>query len=202
MNLDESVTIWISGLRDGTGESAQESAQHLWERYFQRLVQLAGKKLPRGVRRDFDEEDVALSAFHYLCEGVVAGKFPRLDDRDNLWSLLVVITGRKVMHRLRTATAKKRGGGRSFGGSEFAGPVDDSAGLDKVVGREPSAEFAAEIAEESERLLAALPDEGMRKLALLKMEGYSNRDAAEEMSCGLRTIERRLNLIRRIWEQR
>ena len=202
MNMDESVTIWIDGLREGSEQSTQKSAQQLWERYFSQLVQLAGKKLPRGVRRDFDEEDVALSAFHSLCEGVAAGKFPRLDDRDNLWSLLVVITGRKVMHRLRAATAQKRGGGNVLGESGFVGSLEDSAGIDKIVGREPSAEFAAEIAEESERLLSALPDEDMRKLALLKMEGYTNKEAADALDCGLRTIERRLKLIRSIWGQR
>lgn len=78
MSLDESVTVWGDGLRRGD----EASAQQLWERYFSQLVRLARMKLPRGVRRDFDEEDVALSAFHSLCDGVQSGKFPRLDDRD------------------------------------------------------------------------------------------------------------------------
>ena len=99
--------MWIDGLRRGS----EESAQQLWERYFSQLVLLAGKRLPRGVRRDFDEEDVALSAFHSLCAGVKDGKFPRLEDRDTLWSLLVVITARKAMRRLRSATTQRRGGG-------------------------------------------------------------------------------------------
>ena len=46
------------------------------------------------MRRDFDEEDVALSVFQSLCDGVKSGKFSRLDDRVNLWALLVVITSR------------------------------------------------------------------------------------------------------------
>ena len=107
MSIDDSVTHWIDGLRAGS----EESAQQLWERYFSQLLVLAGDKLPRSVRRDFDEEDVALSAFHSLCEGVRRGNFPRLDDRHNLWSLLVVITARKAMRRMRSATTKKRGSG-------------------------------------------------------------------------------------------
>jgi DNA-directed RNA polymerase specialized sigma24 family protein len=200
MSLDDSVTLWIDGLRQGD----QQSAQQLWERYYAQLVRMAGAKLPRSVRREFDEEDVALSAFHSLCTGVKDGRFPQLDDRDNLWSLLVVITARKAMRRLRSATAQKRGGGGVQGETVFLQPASDGeakgAGINQIIGREPTAQFAAEVAEESERLLALLPDEAMRALARLKMEGYSNQEAADQLDCGLRTVERRLGLIRKIWE--
>ena len=104
MNIDESVTDWINGLRQGRDESAQQ----LWERYYTQLVRIAGARIPRNVRRDFDEEDIALSAFDSLCRGVRRDRFPKLDDRNNLWSLLLVITARKAMHRLRDARALKR----------------------------------------------------------------------------------------------
>lgn len=200
MNLDESVTLWIDGLRHGD----QHSAQQLWERYFSQLVRMAGAKLPRSVRRDFDEEDVALSAFHSVCRGVQDGRFPQLEDRDNLWSLLVVITARKARRRLRSAMTQKRGGGEVRGESIFLVTNDDeaAAGINHVIGKEPSAEFAAEVSEESERLLSLLPDDAMRQLAILKLEGRSNSEAAERLNCGLRTVERRLGLIRNIWEAR
>ena len=195
MSVEDSVTVWIQRLQSGD----EAAAEQLWQRYFQRLVVLAGKKLPRGVRRDFDEEDVALSAFYSLCEGVSKGRFPRLDDRNNLWTLLVVLTARKSMRRLRRATAKKRGGGVVRGESVLDERCGERIGIDQVIGSEPSAAFAAEVAEESERLLALLPDEAMRRLAVLKMEGLSNKEAAAELDCGLRTVERRLALIRSIW---
>jgi DNA-directed RNA polymerase specialized sigma24 family protein len=200
MTVDESVTLWIKGLREGSPRSAQE----LWERYFQRLVEVADRRLPRSVKRDFDEEDVALSAFHSLCRGVAKGRFPQLQDRHNLWSLLVVITARKVMHRLRDATAAKRGGGRVVGESALDGREATSGGpgINQIIGHEPTADFAVQVCEESERLLELLPDEGMRRLAVLKMEGYTNEEAAERLGCGVRTIERRLSLIRRVWKTR
>ena len=201
MDVNESVTQWIDGLRQGS----EHSAQQLWERYFSQLVRIAGKKLPRGVRREFDEEDVALSAFDSLCRGIKAGRFPRLDDRDNLWSLLVVITARKAMRRMRAAATQKRGRGDVQGESAFAGWSDkedpSGGGIEQVMGREPTADFAAEVSEESERLLSLLPDESMRQLATLKMEGFTHEEAAEHLQCGLRTVERRLRLIRQIWEQ-
>ena len=197
MSIEDSVTLWIDGLREGS----EESVQHLWERYFTQHTRLAGEKIPRGVRRDFDEEDVALSAFQSLCEGVRHSKFPDLSDRNNLWSLLIVITARKAMRRLRSATAKKRGGGKVMGESVFQDAASDGPGaaINQVIGREPTPEFALEICEESERLMNLLPDDGMRKLVLLKMEGLSNKEAAKQLGCGLRTIERRLGLIRNIW---
>ena len=200
MDLEASVTLWIEGLRQGD----RLSAQQMWERYFAQLVQVAGKKLAQGIRRDFDEEDVALSAFHSLCIGVKQGKFPNLEDRDSLWSLLVVITARKAMRRMRTATTQKRGGGEVRGESVFLAPrhsdEQEAEGINRIIGREPTAEFAAQVSEESERLLSLLPDDAMRKLVLLKVEGYSNKEAAAALQCGLRTIERRLGLIRGIWE--
>lgn len=197
MTLDESVTAWVDGLRAGNNDSAQQ----LWERYFLRLVSLADRKLPVGVRRDFDEEDVAVSAFRSLCEGVRRGKFPQLNDRDNLWSLLVVITGRKVLHRIRDASTKKRGGGAVRGESVFENRGPRNSGVQQIIGREPTPEFAAEVSEESERLLRLLPDAAMRQLAVLKMEGYTHQEAAQELDCSLRTVERRLGLIRKIWQR-
>ncbi len=200
LDLEKSVTCWIDGLRDGS----EQSAQQLWERYFQQLVRLAGSRLPRGVRRGFDEEDVALSAFHSLCQGVQNGHFPRLDDRDNLWGLLVVITARKAQQHVRKAMAQKRGGGNVLGESALhvGGDASEGPGINQIIGKEPTADFASDVSEECDALLELIPDEDMRKLALLKMEGHNNKEAAGILGCGLRTVERRLGLIRKIWEVR
>ena len=90
--FEGSVTRWLHELVAGD----QAAAQELWNRYFQRLVGLARSKLRGAPRRAADEEDVALSAFDSFCRGAEQGRFPRLDDRDNLWRLLVVITERKA----------------------------------------------------------------------------------------------------------
>ena len=198
MGLDDSVTYWIDGLRDGNGTAAQK----LWERYFERIVQLADARLPRGVRRGFDEEDVAISAFRSLCRGARKGVFPDLADRDNLWSLLVVITARKAMQQVRKANAAKRGGGDVRGESVFDGANEKLAGIEGVISQEPTPEFATSASEEFESLLALLPDEEMKQLAVMKMEGYTNQEIANHLDCGLRTIERRLGLIRDLWRIR
>ena len=100
MTLQGSVTLWIGHLQAGDDGAAQK----LWERYFRRLVGLARKKLRDTPRRAADEEDVALSAFDSFCRGVRRGRFPQLDDRNNLWRLLVTVTARKAFDQVRSGT--------------------------------------------------------------------------------------------------
>ena len=192
-----SVTHWIGALRAGDGAAAQR----LWERYFDRLVRLARAKLGAMPRGAADEEDVALSAFHSFCQGAARGRFPRLDDRDNLWRLLVTITARKALDQVQRQARKKRGGGRVPVGSARTGGEDDAdgAGLEQVVGREPTPQFAAMVADECRRLLAALGDETLRRVALLRMEGCSDEEIAARVDCSLRTVSRKLALIRKAW---
>ena len=194
---DGSVTHWLGALKAGDAAAAQR----LWERYFDGLVRLARAKLGAMPRGAADEEDVALSAFHSFCQGAARGRFPRLDDRDNLWRLLVTITARKALDQVRRQARQKRGGGRVLVGSAQAGGEDDTdgAGLDQVVGQEPTPQFAAMVADECRRLLAALDDETLRQVALLRMEGYSDEEIAARVDCSLRTVSRKLALIRKAW---
>src|SRR5262249_3964595 len=142
-------------------------------------------------RRTADEEDVALSAFASFCEGAEHGRFPQLADRDNLWRLLVVLTVRKARPLLRGEGRKKRGGGVAPGG----------AGVGGVRGREPTPEFAAQVADECRRLLGLLGDADLKQVAVAKMEGYSNDEIARRLGCAPRSVGRRLQVIRTLWEE-
>jgi DNA-directed RNA polymerase specialized sigma24 family protein len=199
MSSEGSVTHWLARLQAGD----REAAQQLWERYFRRLVGLARDRL-RGVPRGAaDEEDVALSAFDSFCRGAEQGRFPRLHDRDNLWRLLVVITARKAQQLAQRERRQKRGGGAVLDETALAGPTGSAperAGLDGVPAPEPTPEFAAQVAEECRRLLRALGDAELEAVALLKMEGYTTEEVAAKLGYVPRTIERKLRLIRGLWE--
>src|SRR5881392_2122914 len=116
MSAEGSVTRWVTALKEGDAAAAQP----LWERYHRRLVGLAREKLRTARRRAADEEDVVQSAFHSFFQGVANGHFPQLDDRDNLWRLLVVITARKAVDQLAHEHARRRGGGTLQGESRIA----------------------------------------------------------------------------------
>jgi DNA-directed RNA polymerase specialized sigma24 family protein len=195
MSPEGSVSHWIARLRAGD----HQAAAPLWERYFRRLVELARARLQGAPRRAADEEDVALSAFDSFCRGAERGRFPDLLDRDNLWRLLVVLTARKAAHLKRDADRLRRGGGT--GPRERVPVGGEEADLEQVMGPEPTPEFAAQVAEECRRLLDRLGDDELRAVALWKMEGYTNEEIAAKLACGLRSVGRKLRVIRGVWEQ-
>ena len=188
MPTDDAVTIWLGQLR--AGESA--AARPLWEKYFHRLVALARRRLRDAPRRAADEEDVALSAFDSFCRNAEAGRFPDLSDRDGLWRLLAAFTLRKAAHHARDAARLKRGGGVA---------ADASGAFEELVARDPDPAVAAEVAEECDRLLAALADPELRRVALLRMDGHSVDEVAKQTGYAPRSVKRKLQLIRQIWER-
>lgn len=197
MTSGGSITECISGLRRGNDRAAQA----LWERYWERLVRLVRCKLKGHPQRVADEEDVVLSALDSFCRGAREGRFPRLSDRHDLWQVIVMLTARKAARYLQHQGRKKRGGSRVRGESVFvqADGQSDIAGIAQVVGDEPTPEFAAEVAEECRRLLDLLPDETLRRVALWKMEGYTNLEIAAKLRRTERTVERKLDIIRKHW---
>jgi DNA-directed RNA polymerase specialized sigma24 family protein len=75
---------------------------------------------------------------------------------------------------------------------------DDDDLLARAVGSEPTPEFAAMVAEEYRRLLDRLDDDVLRRVAILRMEGFTTDAIAEQIGCARRTVARQLALIRRI----
>jgi DNA-directed RNA polymerase specialized sigma24 family protein len=175
----------------------------LCEKYFRQLVGRARHKLARAPRRAADEEDVVQSAFASFCRAAEAGRFPRLNDRHDLWQLLVLITDRKACTLVRDECRQRRGGGKVLDEAALGhgGGSAPAAGLAQVAASEPTPEFAALVAEECRRLLDLLGDADLRLLALLKMEGYTVEEIAARTGRVTRTVKRRLQLIRQIWEQ-
>jgi DNA-directed RNA polymerase specialized sigma24 family protein len=191
-----SVTYWLRQLREGQSSAAQQ----LWEGYFRRLVGLARAKLQGRARAAADEEDVALSAFASFCRGAERGVFPRLEDRSDLWQVLVLLTARKAARLHRRESAMKRGGGNVLHASMIGD--GEASLLEEVIGTEPTPEFAAELADQYAHLLAQFgDDQELRRIANWKLEGYSNAEIARKLGVVERTVERRLNLIRKRWCQ-
>jgi DNA-directed RNA polymerase specialized sigma24 family protein len=204
--LDEpagSVTRWIGDLKAGDGKALQP----LWDRYYARLVERARAKLCalRSSTPVNDEEDVASSAFQSLYQGMREGRFPRLEDRDDLWRLLVHLTACKAVDRHRAEYRRKRGGGKVRSEADMvaagAGGDDEGNPLDRIIGSEPSPEFAAMVAEEYHRRLDELGDETLRRIAELKLACYSNEEIRQQLGCSLRGVTLKLELIRKKWQR-
>jgi DNA-directed RNA polymerase specialized sigma24 family protein len=74
--------------------------------------------------------------------------------------------------------------------------------LSELISVEPTPEFAAELSDQLQHLLTSLDatgDTDLRKMALLKMEGYSTAEIAQAIGCVPRSVERKMHIIMRIW---
>src|SRR6185437_13229190 len=106
----------------------------LWDRYFTQIARLAQGRLRQVARAPSDGEDVALSVFDSFFRGAAAGRFDRLDSREDLWRLLVTIASRKAQNAERDGRRQKRGGLVDFA---------DPKVLESLASDDPNPEFAA-----------------------------------------------------------
>jgi DNA-directed RNA polymerase specialized sigma24 family protein len=191
-----SISVWLSGLK--AGELA--AAERLWRRYADRLLDVARKNLRDAPKVGGDEHDIAQSVFRNICSGAAEGRFGEVRNRDELWWLLLSITRQKVVDHIRRETAAKRGGGKVIRESDVQGDADDSVfTLDAIVAEEPTPEFVAILEEETQRLMGLLRDDLLRDVALARIEGYTVPEIAQMVGISTRSIERKLQLIRKTW---
>lgn len=197
-----SITVWLGALKGGDTAALQP----LWDRYFSRLVAMVRRRLcasGAGAAVN-DDEDVALSVINALHDGVLAGRFPRLDDRDDLWRVLLHVARHKLVDRHRREQAQKNPRRRTHLEVDLAGPSTGDGGspapLEGFVGREPTPEEAAETAEAFRLRLASLGKPDLRRIAEMKLMGHTNQEIADVLGCSLRSVTLKLELIRKTWE--
>jgi DNA-directed RNA polymerase specialized sigma24 family protein len=198
MSRDHSMTNLIRDLQAGRSSAAQA----MWDRCIARLVNGARQKLRGLPRRAADEEDVALAAFDAFLRGVKENRFAKLENREDLWQVLGMLSERRAIAERRHERADKRGGGNNRGESVFeqAGANGSAAaGIDQVGDPNPAMIdlFTLEVRE----LLEILDDQLLRKIAILRLEGYINKDIAGQLGIAMRAVERKLQLIRQKWHQ-
>src|SRR5262245_37021188 len=101
MSSEHSVSHWIASVTTGDVKGVLK----LWNRYIDRLWEMAWQRLAGVPKKVADEEDVAQRVFLCLCRGGVAGRFDDVKIRDDLWWLLLAITRQKAVDMMRRETA-------------------------------------------------------------------------------------------------
>ncbi len=192
-----SVTRLIFDLQKGDAHAA---TRH-WKHFYKRLISATRNRIIDTARRVADEDDVVNTVFGLCFHATREGKYPDLQDRYSLWGFLLSVSEKQLINLNRDHTRQKRGGGKTRGESVFMNPLNpDRRGIEDIVGAEPTPEFAAMVAEQSEVLLSQL-DESQRRVATLKMAGFQNSEIAESLEVSISTIERKLSLIREVWRE-
>jgi DNA-directed RNA polymerase specialized sigma24 family protein len=194
---DHSITRWVQALKAGD----PAAAAFLFEYYRDRLLKLARARLRGAVHRAVgDEEDAVLAAFFCLYQGIKAGRFDRFHDREGLWRLLAAITGRKVLEQWQKYHRQKR-----WVDPDAPHPVSIGNGYSAVFSLEdlsddaPDERLDLDANEETEKYIQALPDPILRQIARWRLEGLEHAEIAKRLGCCIRTIERKVDLIRLCW---
>ena len=180
-------------------KSGEQNAQNqLFHRVFEEVVTNARKRLIRNgaKRRTVDEEDVASEVLNTLFAAIEAGRYPRLDDRSDLWKILFDLVEKRAKNQRRSEKAIKRGEGKVRGDSvinevdqNFANQCPD-----------PRTERAGdqEVQDLVDLLLHMFATESDEYLEIVKykLAGYRNKEIADMMDRSVATVERRVRQIR------
>ncbi len=186
----ETVTDWIVRLKQGDASAARQ----IWNRYFDRLTKLAERRLLGAATALPAGDDVALESLNALFEGAQAGRFTRLDDRDDLWQVLTLIACRRASNARRSARARKDVAASASG-------VDlemFSGGLAPVVDTEPNDQWLGGITAACSELLGLL-DVKLKRIAISRLQGYTNMEIATQRACSVKSVERYMRMIRERW---
>ncbi len=193
MAEQHSVTAWFDGLYEGD----EDAVTRLVERYLERLVGLGRQTYRRKFgnipRPTEDEEDAALSAFDSFCAAVKAGQIRNLQNRHELWGLLVKIMIRKVYDQRDRITAKKRGGRDSS--------MNVADGMDGVVSQLTGPEALAELRDTYRVAIDKLDDAELKQIAEMDLGGRTRAEIAEALRMTERTVYRKLVNIHEQWDQ-
>lgn len=185
MGDDETVSGWIQELKRGDSLAAER----IWARYIARVRGQARRRLGAARKGSADEDDLALSAMNALYQGAREGRFRRLEDRDDLWQILAMLTARKATDLLRREQRR-----REVGESAVAGLADGS----RVAIDVPDERFLDALSITCDERLQRLEPK-LRDVALLKLQGFTNEEIAGRRNRSVSTIERYLQLIRLRW---
>jgi DNA-directed RNA polymerase specialized sigma24 family protein len=198
MSSAGSLTLCVQNLRSPDSQQRDEAARIIWERFSTRLQSLVRRHLDNRIRRREDEQDVLQSMYASFCAGQLEGNCTP-SSREELWKLLVRITMCKVVNTAHRHMAARRDVRR-----ERPEPKAHKAGdslfprwmLEYVDRAQPSPEEKLIVLEEIKRLLQALPEE-LRSIVIWKLEGFTNADIASKMGRTVRSVELKMQLIRK-----
>lgn len=176
----------ITGLFQRWRNGDQAGFEQLITHFRSRLLGLANSIRDRRFQSAAEAEDALQSAMISLWQSPNQAGLSETADRDDLWNVLGTMTVRKVLRHQERERAQKRGGGKVVTGV----PVESIAIIseDRALG--------AHVEE-----LLGLLDEELRQFAILRLSGHTNQEIAAELDCSERKVERKLHLVRAIWQE-
>jgi RNA polymerase sigma-70 factor (ECF subfamily) len=186
MPASESFADVMGRLRAGD----QAAAREVFQRFVDKLVRLAQRRIGALMRRRVDPEDVVQSAYKSFFLRYGAGKL-EVHNWSSLWGLLTTITLRKCLDRIEYHRAARRDPKREEAGSE---PWWET------VAREPTPDEAAVLAETVEQLFRDLREDE-RPMLQMSLQGFSSPEISQELGVSERTVRRLRERVRKRLER-
>jgi RNA polymerase sigma factor (sigma-70 family) len=177
-------------------EGDQQAATELFQRYAERLVALANRRMSAKLTARVAAEDVVQSVYCSFFTGARDGRYV-LQESGDLWRLLVTITLHKVQHQFKRHNSGKRAVGmeqplRDADGSLFLPP--------EFLVNDPSPEESVALTELLDRVMAEL-DPVQRRIVELRLQGFNLGEIAEQIGRTRPTVRRVLDRVKQQLEQ-
>lgn len=172
----------------------QRAAQVLFDRYSNRLMGLARRRISQRLASRVDPEDVVQSVFRTFFARAKEGQF-HFEEQDDLSKLLVRITVHKTLRQVEFHKAAKRNPDLEAGQGEHV-----HERMRDLLAREPSPEAIVVFCDQLEHFMAQVGPED-RKILEMRLQGFSNEEIAEKLGVYDRKIRRVIERIRGLAEQ-
>lgn len=172
---------------------SESAARELFDRYCERLMRLARRRIGQRMTSRVDPEDVIQSAFRTFFTRVRKDEF-KFEGENDLFKLLVRLTVHKTLRQVAFHRAAKRNPEL-----EAAQASDAYELLQQLTDSDPPPEVEVALVDEFERFMNQLPAFDRRVLEM-KLQGYSTTEIAEALSSYDRKIRRVLERIQEVAE--
>ncbi len=170
---------------------SESAARDLFDKYCERLMKLAKRRIGQRMASRFDPEDVIQSAFRTFFTRVKNDEFT-FEQEDDLFKLLVRLTVRKTLRRIEYHNAAKRNPNL-----EAAQRTDDVEPFSLLAGQNVTPDMEVALIDEFQQLIGQLPELD-RQVLELKVQGYTTVEIAEKLGSYERKIRRVLERIEKL----
>ena len=170
---------------------SESAARDLFDKYCERLMKLAKRRIGQRMASRFDPEDVIQSAFRTFFTRVKNDEFT-FEAEDDLFKLLVRLTVRKTLRRIEHHSAAKRNPNL-----EAAQRTDDVEPFSLVASHTVTPDMEVALIDEFQDFIGNLPELD-RKVIELKIQGYSTVEIAEQVGSYELKVRRVLERIEKL----
>ena len=167
---------------------SESAARELFDKYCERLMKLAKRRIGQRMTSRIDPEDVIQSAFRTFFTRVRNDEF-EFHQEDDLFKLLVRLTVHKTLRQIAHHRAQKRNPEQEVGHGSDAQDM-----LAQIAGGAPGPDVEVALIEQFENFMGQLPPLD-REVLGLKLQGYSTVEIAEKLNSYDRKIRRVLERI-------